>query len=48
VLISDGVLLSDSVLCDSLPASAQSALAQSALGGDQTAAMPVVQDHSTR
>jgi serine protease AprX len=40
VLISDGVLLSDSVLCTSLPTSAQTALAQSAMDGEQTAAMP--------
>jgi subtilisin family serine protease len=46
-LLADGVLLSDSVLSDSLPPSTASTLAQSALGGDQTGAMPAVHDHST-
>jgi serine protease AprX len=46
VLICNGVLISDSVLCDSLPTSAQAAVAQAAMGGDQTAAMPVVRDNA--
>jgi len=43
-LLSDGVLLSDSILADSLPGSVAQSLAMSALGGDLTAGMSAAPD----
>ena len=46
MLIANSLLISDSVLSNSLTASSAAALTQAALRGDQTADMPVVRDHS--
>jgi len=44
VLLSDGVVLSDSILSDSLPTAVAQSLAMAALSGDQTSSMTAAPD----